>query len=150
MRLLAFQCTHLGCEKFFNRHDNLLQHLKVHKAAPQAMSSSLFHDMDPNNLQSAHARPPISESLTIPMHKPEKPLYQPPTSFITYSTTTPYGASLTTLGFSTNMAVSSLRTELPPPPTHVRQPESVTTPFQQNSQHAIQTTNGQIATMSHA
>jgi len=29
--LPAFKCTFPLCEKFFNRHDNLLQHLKVHR-----------------------------------------------------------------------------------------------------------------------
>ena len=29
----AFKCTFPLCEKYFNRHDNLLQHLKVHRQA---------------------------------------------------------------------------------------------------------------------
>lgn len=29
--MLAFKCTFPLCEKYFNRHDNLLQHLKVHR-----------------------------------------------------------------------------------------------------------------------
>ncbi|TFK69914.1 hypothetical protein BDN72DRAFT_896905 [Pluteus cervinus] len=144
-----FQCTHSGCEKFFNRHDNLLQHLKVHRSSGQGTHTPPRQvGINPLPvLPSEQTPPPISESLAIPMHKPEKPLYQPPTSFISYTTTTPYGSSLTPLGFSTNMAVSSLRTELSPSGKKTDTPSAIhpTTP-----PHSISTTSSKIATASQA
>lgn len=37
---LAFKCTFSRCEKYFNRHDNLLQHLKVHRQAASPPNQS--------------------------------------------------------------------------------------------------------------
>ncbi|KAF8661962.1 hypothetical protein AX16_001257 [Volvariella volvacea WC 439] len=117
-----FKCTHPGCEKYFNRHDNLLQHLKVHKTpvVPQLKVNDGSEVLQ--LLQPAQVRQPETENLAIPMHKPEKPMYQPP-AFVSYSITTPYGSGLGP-GYATNVAVSSLRTELPqsPPTTRTLEP----------------------------
>lgn len=110
----AFKCTYPQCDKFFNRHDNLLQHLKVHK---QILANRFADSTD-------DAQPP--------RHKPHHPHHHPsdstsshgsfsdhytstlgphPSSYVT-STATPYGSTSDSNGFSTNMAVSSLRTDM--------------------------------------
>lgn len=116
---LAFKCAHPSCDKFFNRHDNLLQHQKVHKdyASPENSNDTYGplhriqqgpHFGGPTNLNS-----PPSENIIVP---------QPYAIFPSYHHSPLSGS----IGYGTNMAVSSLRTELSPsqvepqplPPTH--------------------------------
>jgi hypothetical protein len=101
----AFKCTYQSCDKFFNRHDNLLQHLKVHKdlAASQ--------DKDGSAQESSSHTP----DLEVTSSKPPEVLPLTPTynAFPMY-----YRSSATTI----NLAVSSLRTEIPHSPTEPGSP----------------------------
>ncbi|KAF8641105.1 hypothetical protein AX17_000748 [Amanita inopinata Kibby_2008] len=150
-----FKCTYPLCEKLFNRHDNLLQHLKVHrepiKGIRQTSSSSLNdieQDVHANNLaingraatvpasSPSHYAAPISQSHPILFRtqptfvnvyppRTTTALYNTPSSTPTavisyqpYSYPTTVTASLPseTLSFSTHMAESSIRTEIPASP----------------------------------
>ncbi|KAL9716672.1 hypothetical protein Ac2012v2_001124 [Leucoagaricus gongylophorus] len=122
-----FKCTHPSCGKFFNRHDNLLQHLKVHKENSREESDNLYptlklspsspspspelepamdHETDSSESE-AEILPP-SLKLTFPLK---------PISYDSWVLPARFEASCNS--YITNMAVSSLRTELPPhsPPT---------------------------------
>ncbi|KAJ8496995.1 hypothetical protein ONZ45_g12240 [Pleurotus djamor] len=87
-----FKCTHPACDKYFNRHDNLLQHLKVHK--------------DPALLPMArqNARADASGSVA-------QPLLQVPPGFLA---SIPTGLFPQTgdpaVDFSTNLAIALLST----------------------------------------
>lgn len=99
-----FKCSHPSCDKFFNRHDNLLQHQKVHKdySSPQNMNDSygpLQRIQQGPHYNSDHAPP--TENIIVP---------QPYAIFSSYH----HGPLSGSIGFGTNMAVSSLRTELSP------------------------------------
>ncbi|KAK2462855.1 hypothetical protein APHAL10511_005053 [Amanita phalloides] len=136
-----FKCTYPQCEKLFNRHDNLLQHLKVHrepiKRIRQSSSGLSFDteqddaiDYDVTSKSVTPPPPPVSKPVAHQTHHlPE--LYKPmsihpaarvplPTTVISYSSITSYPTpsllSSEPLGFSTNMAVSSIRTEIPASP----------------------------------
>jgi len=119
-----FKCSYPSCDKFFNRHDNLLQHQKVHKdyASPHNLNDSygpLQRIQQGPHYNSDNAPP--TENIIVP---------QPYTIFPSYH----HSPSSGSIGFGTNMAVSSLRTELspsqveppplpphsdgPPPPSH--------------------------------
>ncbi|KXN85000.1 Zinc finger protein MSN4 [Leucoagaricus sp. SymC.cos] len=121
-----FMCTHPSCGKFFNRHDNLLQHLKVHKQncreesgnprpilklSPQSLSPSpeleptINHEVE-DSVSESEAEVPLVAAplkLTFPVapvsYDPYvlPPRFEPPCE-----------------SYTTNMAVSSLRTELAP------------------------------------
>ena len=100
----AFKCSYPSCDKFFNRHDNLLQHQKVHKdySSPQNMNDSygpLQRIQQGPHYNSDHAPP--TENIIVP---------QPYAIFSSYH----HGPLSGSIGFGTNMAVSSLRTELSP------------------------------------
>lgn len=102
--LAAFKCSYPSCDKFFNRHDNLLQHQKVHKdySSPQNMNDSygpLQRIQQGPHYNSDHA--PSTENIIVP---------QPYAIFSSYHPSPLSGS----IGFGTNMAVSSLRTELSP------------------------------------
>jgi hypothetical protein len=95
-----FKCSHPSCDKFFNRHDNLLQHLKVHKNLTDSQDKD-----DPAQEMRSHTpeSEPISTKPVI-VHN-ASPTYN---AFPLYP-----GRSIYTI----NMAVSSLRTEIPHSPT---------------------------------
>ena len=90
---IAFACPYPACDKFFNRHDNLLQHLKVHKDYPSP------HDQPDAGTISSPVMMERSPPTFIPRPAADTSSY--------YHTPSQY---------ATNMAVSSLRTELPIPP----------------------------------
>jgi hypothetical protein len=99
--LSAFKCSHPSCDKFFNRHDNLLQHQKVHKdySGPHNLNDGygpLQRIQQGPHYHSDNAPP--SENIIVP---------QPYAIFSSYNHSP-------SVGFGTNMAVSSLRTELSP------------------------------------
>lgn len=136
--LIAFKCTVALCQKYFNRHDNLLQHLKVHK--------------DPTSKTSPDAEPPTSKTdspvrifaASSTGHRcndsysstdePESPVITttaPRTIYNAFPITnsynpypiipvTTYSTAPDSIRLITNMAVSSLRTELPQSPTDSR------------------------------
>ncbi|KAJ3523428.1 hypothetical protein NMY22_g11447 [Coprinellus aureogranulatus] len=128
-----FKCTFPSCGKFFNRHDNLLQHLKVHKdaKAPRSQKASPANASEPGT-------PPPSE-LPSQLHEPESPTSEAPDSpvvssrprtiydhqpnlYAGYVNTGPFESPTEPMHFVTNMAVSSLRTEIPQSPTETHQP----------------------------
>ncbi|KAF9447537.1 hypothetical protein P691DRAFT_706598 [Macrolepiota fuliginosa MF-IS2] len=120
-----FECTHPSCGKFFNRHDNLLQHLKVHKqnhheedgnprpilklsppspSPSPELESALDHDADSSASESETEEPAAAQmKSTFPIT---------PVSYDPYATSTRFEVPCES--YTTNMAVSSLRTELPP------------------------------------
>ncbi|KAJ7760090.1 hypothetical protein DFH07DRAFT_771976 [Mycena maculata] len=110
-----FPCTYPSCHKFFNRHDNLLQHVKVHRSGDDdldAEGSPAPTDSRPGSPLGARASfdPPAAA-----------PLLRHSTA-ITYPTlgapmAVSYGPTTQPSSFATNMAVSSLRTELPDSPS---------------------------------
>jgi len=121
-----FKCSHPSCDKFFNRHDNLLQHQKVHKdySSPQNSNDSYGPlqriEQGPHfNVSNNALNSPPSENIIVPQPYAIFPSYQH----------SPLSGSM---GFGTNMAVSSLRTELSPsqvdpptlPPIHDVSPQS--------------------------
>src|ERR1700722_13801168 len=105
----AFKCTYSGCEKHFNRHDNLLQHLKVHKVRMNNMNdgTSSFPVEQADGSHIIYSGPQISSfhphSARINMIVPPRFAYRD------NSPETGPGFN----SFATNLAVSSLRTELP-------------------------------------
>jgi hypothetical protein len=169
----AFKCTFPLCQKFFNRHDNLLQHLKVHRdvvptdaegksasaSAPPSTSapsppprrataspptahrrrarersyspadeadsepvSTTNNSSIPRTIYNAfpmpmpsyhqHLHPAHPLHSHLPIHH-EHSLYAPSL----HPTMSSYASTSETMSRITNMAVSSLRTELPHPPS---------------------------------
>lgn len=139
-----FKCTFSQCEKMFNRHDNLLQHLKVHREpvdqtnAPASSPPNDLEsegDMDPShecesedddqpNVPDTSRNntllnlPSMNSSLRFPSpYRPKESLVYPT---VLYTSTTRYGGvpiiPSESSGFSTNMAISSMRTEIPSSP----------------------------------
>jgi hypothetical protein len=113
----AFECSHPSCDKHFNRHDNLLQHLKVHKDL-----ASPSRSLSPNPQSQAQYAPISQSSSLISNTLPSAPLQihitVPPPQYTTFPS---YQSPISSHGsFATNMAVSSLRTELPLSPTDER------------------------------
>ncbi|KAK0501026.1 hypothetical protein EDD18DRAFT_1147061 [Armillaria luteobubalina] len=110
-----FKCTYPACEKFFNRHDNLLQHLKVHTHNKRPLPSdgsadSLLADAGQNHVEFAALaanNPSASSSLLVAL---QQQAYTP--SMVARS----YGLPSEELFTKTNMAVSSVRTEMPQSP----------------------------------
>ncbi|KAK0234145.1 hypothetical protein IW262DRAFT_1334674 [Armillaria fumosa] len=110
-----FKCTYPACEKFFNRHDNLLQHLKVHTHNKRQLPSdgsadSLLADAGQNHSEFAALaanNPSASSSLLVAL---QQQAYTP--SMVARS----YGLPSDELFTKTNMAVSSVRTEMPQSP----------------------------------
>lgn len=101
---VAFKCSHPSCDKFFNRHDNLLQHQKVHKDYSSPHNSNDSYGPLQRIQQGPHYNSdnaPPTENIIVP---------QPYAIFSSYH----HGPSSGSAGFATNMAVSSLRTELSP------------------------------------
>jgi len=118
---LAFQCTYPQCEKYFNRHDNLLQHYKVHRE-PHERSTlpSLSPHPDLGDVQvyaSQRAESPMNE-LESPV-SPRIP-YRQISSSPYHAHSAPYSVPAEPNSRITNMAVSSLRTVLPHSPTENR------------------------------
>ncbi|KAK0465963.1 uncharacterized protein EV420DRAFT_1326386 [Desarmillaria tabescens] len=112
-----FKCTYPACEKFFNRHDNLLQHLKVHthnkrQVPSDGSADSLLADSAQNHAEFANAlaanNPSASSSLLAALQQQQA--YTP--SMVARS----YGLPSEELFTKTNMAVSSVRTEMPQSP----------------------------------
>ncbi|KAJ7144762.1 hypothetical protein C8R43DRAFT_1013959 [Mycena crocata] len=108
-----FPCTYPSCHKFFNRHDNLLQHVKVHR------NGDGDDDMDDIDAEGSPApedsRPasPANDSSSFDSGTriATLSLHQHSTA-ITYPTLGAPMAYRPTSSYATNMAVSSLRTEL--------------------------------------
>ncbi|TFK24273.1 hypothetical protein FA15DRAFT_669714 [Coprinopsis marcescibilis] len=133
-----FKCSYPSCEKFFNRHDNLLQHLKVHKQAKAARGSksvgSTSRPSTPPSADTPEAEPnsPGSEvdpdSPTLPA-RPRTIYDHQPALYTGYVNSAPFETSTEPMRLVTNMAVSSLRTELPQSPTETR---SSTYPWQRS------------------
>lgn len=116
-----FKCTHASCKKTFNRHDNLLQHLKVHQEssplpAPPGPYTAPF--------QVIQEHPKKPSSPPEPDNRPPSPSQQPhpsAQSFMNEYSLLPIPSPNLSLHPPTNMAVSSLRTELacsPPSTSH--------------------------------
>ncbi|EPQ60195.1 hypothetical protein GLOTRDRAFT_134921 [Gloeophyllum trabeum ATCC 11539] len=99
-----FQCTYPSCEKFFSRHDNLLQHQKIHR------DYNFSQDPDPlgGTLHRVRQSPRVDD---IPMVSSMSVILPHP-----IATITTFPPSAEPIGFSAHMAVSSLRTELPAAP----------------------------------
>ena len=107
---IAFKCGFPSCDKFFNRHDNLLQHQKVHKDS--VIAPSQLSRLHTNDTYSPLQRPP--HFAQAPNSSPEENLNHsqtPPPYAHTIFPSYPLSGSV---GYGTNMAVSSLRTELSP------------------------------------
>ncbi|KAG7451870.1 uncharacterized protein BT62DRAFT_959770 [Guyanagaster necrorhizus] len=110
-----FKCTYPDCEKFFNRHDNLLQHLKVHTHNKRPLPSdgsadSLLADPAQNETEPAAlaaSKPLASSSLLAAL---QQQAFTP--SVVARS----YALPSEELFTKTNMAVSSVRTEMPQSP----------------------------------
>ncbi|KAF8808191.1 hypothetical protein BYT27DRAFT_7098105 [Phlegmacium glaucopus] len=119
-----FQCSHPQCEKYFNRHDNLLQHLKVHREPHERPTLPSLSISPHRHLGEVQAR--ASQRPESPLDEPESPASptspripyrQITSSYHAYSA--PYSVPETSSRI-TNMAVSSLRTVLPHSPTENR------------------------------
>ncbi|TEB32381.1 hypothetical protein FA13DRAFT_1754487 [Coprinellus micaceus] len=127
-----FKCSFPSCGKFFNRHDNLLQHLKVHKdtKAPRNQKTSTPNASEagtpPPGPQSQLPEPesPTSEAPDSPVVPRPRTIYDhQPNLYAGYVNTGPFESPAESLRFQvTNMAVSSLRTEIPQSPTEPHQP----------------------------
>jgi hypothetical protein len=133
-----FKCTFPNCEKLFNRHDNLLQHLKVHREPDQGIQRLSFspENESENENEGRLSNDPDSSPCRAspPVAPPHPNLTYHPTNPVVYSTVSPplpgtvFSYSSTqqyvggtrlppeSPGFSTNMAISSVRTEIPPSP----------------------------------
>ncbi|KAF9058015.1 hypothetical protein BJ165DRAFT_1521341 [Panaeolus papilionaceus] len=150
-----FKCTYPLCEKFFNRHDNLLQHLKVHrgptasstppptdsntnKANPRIIKPNQALQSDSPHSPAASASRPRERSFSPEEEhdEPESPaqpsvprtIYNafPASSYrSTFTQSVSYGSPTEPVSFMTNMAVSSLRTEIPQSPTVEARPFNV-------------------------
>ena len=87
--LPAFKCTFPLCEKYFNRHDNLLQHLKVHRQSngspddsPPAQKISFQMEMELDEVfavESASAPPQHGRHSRL-QHRSYSPAEEDPTS----------------------------------------------------------------------
>ncbi|GLB43676.1 putative zinc finger, C2H2 type [Lyophyllum shimeji] len=124
-----FKCTFPLCNKHFNRHDNLLQHLKVHKELATSESSNTDDTRSPIQLGQntpsplSVASPPqlqpyyaAHEAYEASMKQARMAaMYQPPTSSY-HAYTAPYASLSEPMSFAASMAVSSLRTEIPQSP----------------------------------
>ena len=126
-KILAFQCTFPQCEKHFNRHDNLLQHLKVHKEPQERPTLQNLRIFPPPYLEEVQQRAesPMDESDSLVSSTPPRSNYREVLSNSYHTYSAPYSPSEPT-SLITNMAVSSLRTVLPHSPTesrtHITQP----------------------------
>ncbi|KAG6901976.1 hypothetical protein C0995_006075 [Termitomyces sp. Mi166 len=126
-----FKCTYPSCNKHFNRHDNLLQHLKVHRDLATSETSTaddvdspvelrrnspppLFVEQPPSQLQPYYS-PHDSYETSVRQAQMSTVYHQPPApSFRSYGAS--YASISEPVSFRTNMAVSSLRTEIPQSP----------------------------------
>ena len=102
----AYECSHPSCDKFFNRHDNLLQHLKVHKDLPASQGKDVS------------AREPSTHPADTEIVPPVRPpvIDAPPPSYPAFPL---YHIRPT---YTIDMAVSSLRTKIPHSPTEPASP----------------------------
>ncbi|KAF5352356.1 hypothetical protein D9756_006186 [Leucocoprinus leucothites] len=120
-----FMCTHPACGKFFNRHDNLLQHLKVHKQNNREENGNplpILKLSPPSPSPSPEPEPAMDREADSSESEAEAPLPMGPPLKLTFpvvpvsydSYMLPPRFEAPCESYSTNMAVSSLRTELPP------------------------------------
>jgi hypothetical protein len=112
----AFQCKHPGCSRYFNRHDNLLQHQKVHKdpsfvPAPDDEAQ----DVPPPTSSGPEFIPPLPPpplSTTSQHH-----VFRSDSSVIipnvTYNAFPTYVNGPMPHEYVTNVAISDMRTALP-------------------------------------
>lgn len=126
---IAFKCTYPQCEKFFNRHDNLLQHLKVHKETKASRSQKANSNASEPGTPTPPSQPesqmrdasPPSEAPDSPNIPRPRTIYdQQPNLYAGYVNAGPFESPAESMRFVTNMAVSSLRTEIPQSPTESR------------------------------
>ncbi|KAJ7236063.1 hypothetical protein B0H12DRAFT_131676 [Mycena haematopus] len=113
-----FPCTFPSCHKFFNRHDNLLQHIKVHRNGDDdvdAEGSPAPEDSpppSPTTHDSFSGNATSSRVATMVLQQQQ----QQSTAIMYHTLTAPRMMSSQSSSYATNMAVSSLRTELPDSP----------------------------------
>ncbi|KAF6748381.1 hypothetical protein DFP72DRAFT_575157 [Ephemerocybe angulata] len=122
-----FKCTYPQCGKFFNRHDNLLQHLKVHKETKASRSQKATSNASepgtpppsrPPSQMREQPESPNSEGPDSPLVPRPRTIYDhQPNLYAGYANTGPFESPAESMRFVTNMAVSSLRTEIPQSPT---------------------------------
>ncbi|KDQ62937.1 hypothetical protein JAAARDRAFT_75549 [Jaapia argillacea MUCL 33604] len=124
-----YKCSYPSCEKYFSRHDNLLQHQKIHRdySFPETAENlygplQRVHQQTPHHFEDRASAAP-SMSVIVPHAFTNVSVYHGPT-------TEP-------MGFSTNIAVSSLRTELPPPTPQPPPPPSQQPPSHSQMQSDI-------------
>ncbi|KAG5351276.1 hypothetical protein C0989_007099 [Termitomyces sp. Mn162] len=126
-----FKCTYPSCNKHFNRHDNLLQHLKVHRDLATSETSvaddvgspielrrnspsPLFVEQSPSQLQPYYP-PHDSYEASAKQARMPTTYHQPPVhSFRSYAAS--FASISEPVSLRTNIAVSSLRTEIPQSP----------------------------------
>ncbi|KAJ6601015.1 hypothetical protein DFH09DRAFT_554527 [Mycena vulgaris] len=111
-----FPCTFPSCNKFFNRHDNLLQHVKVHRNGDDDIDIDADGSPAPDDSRPAS---PSNDSFDSARRIASLPIHHHSTA-ITYPTLgapMTYGSTTQSSSYATNMAVSSLRTELPDSPS---------------------------------
>jgi Zinc finger, C2H2 type len=122
-KYLAFACLHAGCGKRFNRHDNLLQHLKVHRDfTPPPSAAFVENTGSPLQKHWSLTPSPPPEQRYSPeayevsiIHARRAAAFRRQPSYVDYDHTS-YGSTSEPTRLITNMAVSSLRTEIPPSP----------------------------------
>jgi len=132
----AFKCTFPLCQKYFNRHDNLLQHLKVHRdPESKAKVPAQKSGPEPRYASTSTSSPPAEprERSFSPADEPESPVgpvSAPRTIYNAFPRTAynPYQSLSAAESYAphnpihllASMAVSSLRTELPQSPVDPR------------------------------
>ncbi|KAJ7439937.1 hypothetical protein FB451DRAFT_142420 [Mycena latifolia] len=111
-----FPCTFPSCHKFFNRHDNLLQHVKVHRNGEDDIDIDAEGSPAPDDSRPAS---PANDGFdgariaALSLHHHSTAITYPTLGAAPVS----YGPTTQSSSYATNMAVSSLRTELPDSPS---------------------------------
>ncbi|KAJ7511689.1 hypothetical protein B0H11DRAFT_1788988, partial [Mycena galericulata] len=127
-----FPCTYPSCHKFFNRHDNLLQHVKVHRNGDEDdgdVDGDQDEDLDaegspaPSDSRGPSMSPVVGVGVGVfhanPRHASNHKSKSKSRTNMGYGMSMGMGMGM---GYgapthaTTNMAVSSLRTELPDSP----------------------------------
>ncbi|KAF8231948.1 hypothetical protein L208DRAFT_1274542 [Tricholoma matsutake] len=118
-----FACLRADCDKRFNRHDNLLQHLKVHRDLSPP-SPTIVKDAG-SSLQTRRSstptpppaeRYPAHEAYEMSINQGRRAAaFRRQPSYVEYDHTS-YEPTSESTRLITNMAVSSLRTEIPHSP----------------------------------
>ncbi|KAJ7083286.1 hypothetical protein B0H15DRAFT_951972 [Mycena belliarum] len=111
-----FPCTFPSCHKFFNRHDNLLQHVKVHRYGDDELDAegSPVPDSPPGSPAATSTNDGFDAARIAALSLQHR---STPITYPTLGAPMTYGATTQASSYATNMAVSSLRTELPESPS---------------------------------